>query len=415
MQDYKVLIIGAGPAGMMAAIRASQFCDRVCLLEKNRVLGKKLLISGKGRCNLTNVGDWDDFLNALGKNGEFLRDAFKALSNTALMGFFEKQGLRLKIERGGRVFPQDDKAASVLKILKINLQREDIEIVYNAQVQSIVRTNNHWNIKADGNQFFSAKRIILATGGASYSFTGSNGYGFKLAEKLGQTIVPIRPGLVPLEVREDWVRGLAGLSLRKVRICLRQGKDKWQSDIGEMLFTHFGVSGPLILEASSKVSDWFKKEEPIILSIDLKPGLATRQLEERLLRDLAKMGSKVYKNILKELLPSKLIAVFSALSKISPDKKANQITQQERAAISRLLKDFRLKITRPRPLEEAIITKGGVSTKEINPRTMESRLIPGLYFCGEIIDVDATTGGYNMQAAFSTGWLAGENAAQNLH
>jgi predicted Rossmann fold flavoprotein len=415
MQDYKILIIGAGPAGMMAGIRAAHFCGRVCLLEQNNLPGKKLLISGKGRCNLTNAGGWDDFHQAFGKNGEFLRDAFKALSNAALIAFFEKQGLGLKTERGGRVFPEDDKASSVHKVLKTNLQQKKVEIIYNTRVESITRHDDCWSIETADHRSFSAQKIILATGGASYASTGSDGYGFQLAEKLGHKIVPVRPGLVPLETKENWVKSLAGLSLEKVRISLIQGRNKWQSDIGEMLFTHFGVSGPLILEASSRIIDWFKEKEKIILSIDFKPGLTPQQLEERLLRDLKNLGSRDYKNILKELLPQKLISVFITLSGIPADKKANQITQQERTAIAKLLKDFRLIITRPRPLEEAIVTKGGVSIKEINPRTMESRLAPGLYFCGEIIDVDAATGGYNMQAAFSTGWLAGENAAQTLH
>jgi len=400
---------------MMAAIRAAQFCDKVCLLEKNNILGKKLLISGKGRCNLTNIGSLDDFLKAFGKTGEFLRDAFKALSNTALIDFFERQGLRLKGERGGRVFPADDKSSSVLRILKSALPKGKVEIIYNAAAQEIVRKGHFWQVKTKEGNFLKAEKIIMATGGASYPDTGSDGYGFKLAERLRHAIVAVRPGLVPLETKEGFVRGLSGLSLKNVRVTLIRDKDKIKSDIGEMLFTHFGVSGPLILEMSSKIIDWFKEKKPIILSIDFKPGLTPQEIKARLLRDLKNMGSKVYKNILKELLPAKLIEVFINLSGIPADKKANQITQPERMTIEMLLKDFRLTITRPRPLAEAIITRGGVSTKGINPKTMESRINPGLYFCGEIIDVDAITGGYNMQAAFSTGWLAGENAAKNLN
>lgn len=400
---------------MMAAIRGAQLCDRVCLLEKNNSLGRKLLISGKGRCNLTNAGSLEDFLKAFSKTGEFLRDAFKALSNNALMDFFERQGLRLKTERGGRVFPLDDKSSSVLQILKSNLQKNKVEIVYNASVQSINRNGGLWQVRTKENKVLNSEKVILATGGASYPATGSDGFGFKLAERLGHSIVNVRPGLVPLETKEDLVKGLAGLSLKNVRVNLIQGNKKMQSDIGEMLFTHFGVSGPLILEMSSKIIDWFVKKESIILSIDFKPGLTYEQLNERLLRDFKNMGSKVYKSILKELLPQKLIKVFTAISGITVGKKAHQISQRERIIIFKLLKDFRLEITKPRPLEEAIITKGGVSTQEINPKTMESRLKKNLYFCGEIIDVDATTGGYNMQAAFSTGWLAGENAAQDLN
>jgi len=415
MQRYKILIIGGGPAGMMAAIRAAQFSDRVCLLEKNSGLGKKLLISGKGRCNFTNIGDIDNFLKNFSKTGEFLRDAFKALSNTALMDFFEGNSLKLKVERGGRVFPDDDRSASVLLALKSRLQNKNIEIIYNSPVQSICRKDGGWLVMLKDNSGIIAQKIILATGGASYVATGSDGFGFKLAEALGHKIIPARSGLVPLEVKEDFVYGLSGLSLKNITVKFTQGKNKWQSEIGEMLFTHFGVSGPLILEGSSKIIDWFKNKEPVVLSIDFKPGLTDDKLQERLLRDLTNMGSKAFKNILKELLPNKLIEIFVLLSHIPADKKANQITQKERLIIGKLLKDFPLTITRFRPLDEAIITKGGVSTKEINPKTMESRFNTGLYFAGEIIDVDASTGGYNMQAAFSTGWLAGENAAQSLH
>lgn len=415
MQRYKVLVVGGGPSGMMAAIRAAQLGDGICLLEKNNGLGKKLLISGKGRCNLTNVGDIDNFLNNFSKSGEFLRDAFKALPNTALMDFFEKDGLKLKTERGGRVFPDNDKSVSVLQVLKLKLQNENIEIIYNSPVQSIIHKDRIWQVILRDKRVFAARKIILATGGASYAATGSDGFGFKLAASLGHKVVPLRPGLVPLEAKEDFVYSLSGLSLKNVAVSFNQGRNKWQSDIGEMLFTHFGVSGPLILEGSSKIIDWFQEKEPVVLSIDFKPGLSGQQLEERLLRDFQSMGSKNFKNILKELLPAKLIEIFIALSNIPADKKAHQITQTERMVMGRLLKDLRLTITKPRPLDEAIVTRGGVSTKQINPKTMESRINPGLYFCGEIIDVDAATGGYNMQAAFSTGWLAGENAAQSLN
>ncbi|MDP3142750.1 MAG: NAD(P)/FAD-dependent oxidoreductase [Candidatus Omnitrophota bacterium] len=415
MQRYRILIVGGGPAGMMAAIRAAQLGDGICLLEKNNCLGKKLLISGKGRCNLTNVGDIDNFLNNFSKSGEFLRDAFKALPNTALMDFFEENGLRLKTERGGRVFPDNDKSASVLQVLKSRLQNKNVEIIYSSPVQSIICKDKIWQVILRDGRVFVARKVILATGGASYAATGSDGFGFKLAASLGHKVVPLRPGLVPLEVKEDFMYSLSGLSLKNVAVSFNHRRNKWQSDIGEMLFTHFGVSGPLILEASSKIIDWFKDKEPVALSIDFKPGLSGQQLEERLLRDFKDMGSKTFKNILKELLPTKLIDNFVMLSNIPADKKAHQVTQAERMVIGRLLKDFRLTIIQSRPLDEAIVTRGGVSTKEINPKTMESRINPGLYFCGEIIDVDAATGGYNMQAAFSTGWLAGENAAKSLN
>jgi hypothetical protein len=415
MEIYDIIIVGAGPAGMMAAIRAGEFNKNVILIEKNKTLARKLLISGKGRCNLTNIGSLDDFLNNFSKTGEFLRNAFKIFFNRELQYFFQVKGLKLKTERGGRVFPADDQASSVVKILKSYLKENNVKILYNKKVVSIAK-GIFFSIRLSDKGILYSKRLIIATGGLSYPSTGSNGDGFRFARSLRHGIVDLRPGLIPLEIKEKQIaRNLQGLSLRSIRIRLHQGRKRLESEIGEMLFTHFGVSGPLILKLSGQIVDWLREsEEPVELSIDLKPGLSQEQLDRRLLREFKKQGSKIYKNILFELLPQKMINVFIDLSGIRAEKKVNQITYQERRKISKLLKDFSLTIVRSRPIEEAIITRGGISTKEIDPRTLQSRIVRGLYFCGEIIDVDAISGGYNLQAAFSTGYLAGESASQGV-
>ncbi|MDD2654196.1 MAG: NAD(P)/FAD-dependent oxidoreductase [Candidatus Omnitrophica bacterium] len=415
MKRHDIIIIGAGPAGMMAAIRAGQLKKQVLLIEKNNRLGQKLLISGKGRCNITNIQELDGFISNFSHTGEFLRSAFAKFFNNELMKFLETKGLRLKTERGGRVFPKDDRSDSVLKVLKSYLDENRTMIVYNSPVTDIkVGKNGEFSVELKDKGVFKAAKLILATGGLSYPLTGSTGDGFAFARGLGHRIVDLSPGLVPFETKEHWVRDLQGLSLKNVRIEFSSGKKSIVSAIGEMLFTHFGVSGPLILELSSKVVDLLNEtKNPVKLSIDMKPGLSQEQLDRRLIRDFESQGSKIYKNLLAELLPAKLIDVFVKVSGIPPNKKANQLTQEDRRRILRLLKDFSLTITRPRPIEEAIVTRGGVSTKEIDPRTMQSRLVKGLYFCGEIIDVDAVSGGYNLQAAFSTGFLAGESAGKD--
>ncbi|MDP2939572.1 MAG: NAD(P)/FAD-dependent oxidoreductase [Candidatus Omnitrophota bacterium] len=415
MEGYSIAVIGAGPAGMMSAITAANFTSNVVLLEKNESLGKKLLISGKGRCNLTNIGSLDNFLEHFSSTGEFLRSAFNEFFNTQLLEFFEKEGLRLKIERGGRVFPINDKSSAVLAILRKELKRLNVHLLYEAGVKDLRKELLSWFIELSDSKVIKARRVILATGAASYPLTGSTGDGFKIAAKLGHTIVPLRPGLVPLETKESWVRDLAGLSLKNIRISISQADKKISSEIGEMIFTHFGVSGPLVLELSSKVIDWFSNSKQLTLKIDLKPGLTEEQLNNRLIRDFTNFGNRSLKNLLKEFLPKRLIDICVEDCGIAANKKANQISSPERDNLIKFFKGWSLTLTRPRPLSEAIITKGGVCTKEINPRTMESRLHEGLYFCGEIIDIDADTGGYNLQAAFSTGYLAGKNAAESLN
>ncbi|MBL7131407.1 MAG: NAD(P)/FAD-dependent oxidoreductase [Candidatus Omnitrophica bacterium] len=431
MKEFNIVIIGAGASGLMAAIRASKFTplgksvpakeqssltgftNKILLLEKSNSLGRKLLLSGKGRCNLTNTAELEDFLTHFGKQGNFLRNAFSCFFNTELIEFFENRGLKLKAERGGRIFPESDLSKSVLDILRYDIIKQGVEVYYKAKVVEVKLNANKEIILSNGNKII-AKRIILATGGVSYPLTGSTGDGYSIAESLGHKIIPLRAGLIPLEVKEKWIRDLTGLSLRNVKVKLLSKKKTISSDIGEMIFTHFGISGPLILSLSAKVVDLLQTHKAVTVSIDLKPALTDNQLDDRVLREIKNHGSVFYKNLLKGLLPRKLIEVFVGLSGINPQKAINQITQKERLRITSLLKDFRLTIIKARPIKEAVVTRGGVSTREINPKTMESTLVKGLYFCGEVIDVDADTGGYNLQAAFSTGYLAAESAAKSL-
>jgi predicted Rossmann fold flavoprotein len=408
----KIVVIGGGPAGIMAAIRASQLKQDVTLVEKNPTLGKKLLLSGKGRCNLTNLCELDLFLKRFSKNGQFLRDAFKKFFNQDLINFFEKRGLMLKVERQQRVFPVTDKAVSVMEALKKELLANKVKIIYRAQLKDIVIQDNRvkGSILSDG-RFLAADRIILATGGISYGFTGSTGQGLGIAKKLGHTITPLRAGLVPLETRQKFPKLLEGLTLKNIRLKFSDGEKEIISETGELLFTDFGISGPLVLTLSGQIVDWVNEAKYLYVEIDLKPALTKEQLNARLLREFKLNSKKTIKNTLKNILPQRLIAIFLEIAKINPDKKVSFITLAERQNFISLLKSFRLDILRPRPIEQAMLTRGGISLKEINPRTMESRLIKGLYFAGEMIDVDADTGGFNLQAAFSTGYLAGESTA----
>ena len=397
---------------MMAAIRAAGLGQDVTLLERKDSLGNKLLLSGKGRCNLTNTEDLEYFLKRFSKNGDFLRDAFKKFFNRQLIDFFEQRGLKMKIERQMRVFPQTDRAASILDVLKKELINSGVQVIYKAKVINLlldagkvkaVRLENGVNIACD--------RVIFASGGASYSSTGSDASGINITRKLGHKIVALRPGLVPLDVRQDYPRKLEGLSLRNIRLKFSDSKTQIISEIGELVFTASGISGPLVVTLSGRVIDMLAQNKNVFVEIDLKPALSIEQLDNRLLREFKANAKKSIKNALKELLPLRLIKVFIEASAIDLLKKCSQITQKEREKIISLLKGFRMDISGPRPIEEGMVTRGGVSLKEINPRTMESRLIKGLYFCGEMIDVDADTGGFNLQAAFSTGYLAGDSAA----
>lgn len=400
---------------MTAAIRASQLGQDVTLIEKNSVLGRKLLLSGKGRCNLTNACDLDSFLGRFSKNGQFLRDAFKVFSNLDLIDFFQKRGLKLKTERDQRVFPVTDKADSVLQVLKKELHKNRVEIVYNSRIKDIlVDGRKVKGVTFGENKFIAADRIILASGGVSYSFTGSGGDGLEIAKRLGHNIVSLRPGLIPLEVKQPYPEFLEGLALGGIRLKFSDGRRQIFSDRGELLFTKSGISGPLVLSLSGKAVDWLAENKNLYVEIDLQPDLSKEELNIRLLRESRSSPKKSIKNMLKNFLPQRLANLFMDIVRIPTDKNVSQITQKERKEIISLLKGLRLDIARPRPTEEAMITRGGISLKDINPRTMESRLVKNLYFAGEMIDVDADTGGFNLQAAFSTGYLAGQSAASTF-
>jgi predicted Rossmann fold flavoprotein len=397
---------------MMAAIRAGQLGQAVVLIEKNSQPGKKLLLSGKGRCNLTNACGLEDFIARFSGNGQFLRDAFKKFFNQELILFFEDNGLKLKVERQLRVFPVTDTAGSILEVLKKQLVHRGVEVVYSSTLEEVlVEAGAVKGLLLKGGRVLAADRVILATGGISYSFTGSSGEGLEIARALGHRVTPLRPGLVPLQTQEGYPRQLDGLTLKNIRLTFSDGKKQIVSEVGELLFTGFGISGPLVLSLSGRIADWLREGKRVSVEIDLKPALSEQQLHERLLREFKASPRKGIRNILKTLLPLRLIDVFMELTKLDADKRASYVTLPERQSIVVLLKHFRLQVSQTRPIEEAMVTRGGVSLKEIDPRTMESRLIKGLYFAGVMIDVDADTGGFNLQAAFSTGYLAGESAA----
>jgi len=408
------VVVGAGPAGMMAAIKAGSLGQEVILIDKNPILGKKLLLSGKGRCNLTNAGDLEQFLKRFSHNGQFLRDAFRKFFNQELMDFFQSRGLSLKVERQLRVFPVTDSSGSIVGVLDKELAQQKVKSIFKSEVKDIlIKDGQVKGLYLANAEFIPCDKIILATGGATYSFTGSTGEGLKMAQNSGHTIIPLRPGLVPLEIKEKYPEILEGLTLKNIRIKFCAGKNEIISEVGELLFTGFGISGPLVLTLSAKIVNWLKDKQDVYAEIDLKPGLSREQLDARFLREFKANPKKGIRNIVKSLLPLKLIDLFIKLTGIEPHKKANQLTQDERRKFVALLKSWRLNIAGARPLEEGMVTQGGVSLKDINPRTMESRRVKGLYFCGEMIDVDADTGGFNLQAAFSTGYLAGESAALN--
>ena len=417
----KVIVIGGGPAGMMAAITARKNKNDVLIIEKNNQLGKKLLITGKGRCNITSSLEMDDFIKNTPGNGMFLYSAYKQFTNKDMIQFLKQQGLEVKEERGNRIFPVTDKSMDVLKCFTKKIKELDIEIKYNTKVEEILTEIIDGEtvvvgVKTD-KEMIKANKVILATGGKSYPLTGSTGDGYQLVEKLGHTITPIKPSLVPLEVYDKIeCKELQGLSLRNVEIKLMDIEKHKQiyEDFGEMLFTHFGVSGPTILSSSAhlvryKNIDKLFDEKKIILKIDLKPALDGKKLNDRILRDFEEVKNKQFKNSLDKLLPQKLIPVIITRSKINPNKQVNEITRKEREELIKQIKDFEMIIKGFRPIEEAIITSGGINIKEINPKTMESKKVKGLYFAGEIIDVDSYTGGFNLQIAYSTGYVAGLN------
>ena len=417
----KTIVIGGGPAGMIAAVTTAEQGNSVTILEKMEDLGKKLLITGKGRCNITNSAEMEDFMKNIPENAKFLYSSFNQYTNQDIINFLNKQGVATKVERGGRVFPVSDRAEDVLNAFKRKLKELNVEIKTNFEVTQIL-TEGSTAIGIEGKykgktERMLANEVILTTGGKSYPVTGSTGDGYKITEKLGHTITPLKPSLVPLICEEDSKKicqDMQGLSLRNVAIKVKHENKIIYEDFGEMLFTHYGLSGPIILSASAiliryKNIEKLLKSNKIKIFIDLKPALDEEKLDNRILRDFEELRNKQFKNSLEKLLPRKMINTIIEIIGINPEKRINEITKEERKKLVKILKNFELNINGFRKIEEAIITKGGINVKEINPRTMESKIIKGLYFAGEIIDLDAFTGGFNLQIAWSTGYVAGLN------
>ena len=403
----KIIVIGGGPAGMMAAYAASCQGHAVTVLEQNEKLGKKLFITGKGRCNITNAGDMDNLFANVMSNRKFLYSAFYTFDNEQVLSFFENQGLRTKVERGNRVFPLSDHSSDVIAALNRALKSQNVDIRLHTKVQSLlIRDEAACGVVLSDGKTVEADDVIVATGGISYPSTGSTGDGYRMAKESGHALVECTPSLVPFETKEDWVKDLQGLSLRNVTVSIYHGKKKLFEDFGEMLFTHFGVSGPLVLSASGMIKPVQFKQE-LCMYIDLKPALDAEQLDKRILREFDAAMNKQFKNVIGSLMPAKMIPVVIRLSGIDPDKKVNEVSREERQHLVQLLKRLPLTINGLRGWNEAIITKGGVSVKDINPSTMESKKVSHLFFCGEVLDLDALTGGYNLQIAWSTGYLAG--------
>ncbi|MBU1905789.1 MAG: NAD(P)/FAD-dependent oxidoreductase [Candidatus Omnitrophica bacterium] len=410
----KIVVVGGGPSGIMAAIRAAQLNQDVTLIEKNSLLGTKLLLSGKGRCNLTNTSGPELFLARFSKNGQFLRDAFKIFFNLDLLKFFQERGLKLKSERQKRVFPVTDKSSSILSVLKKELIKNKVKIIYKTTLKDIfVQNRKIKGILSGHGTTILCERLILATGGVTYAFTGSNGEGLEISKRLGHKITGLKPGLVPFETRQKYPKNLKNLMLKNIQLKFSDGQRQIVSDIGELLFTDFGISGALVLSLSGRIVDWLDEDKQVCVEIDLKPALSKEQINGRLLREFNQDSRAKIKKVLKSMLPIAMISTFLEIAKIDSNKSVSQITQLERRNLVSLFKALRLDILRSRPIDQAMITRGGVSLKDVNPRTMESRLIKGLYFSGEMLDLDADTGGFNLQAAFSTGYLAGESASLN--
>lgn len=411
----KVLVVGGGAAGMMAAVTAARNGGEVLLIEKNEKLGKKLFITGKGRCNITNSADIEDLFSAVVSNPKFLYSGFYSLTNDQVIDFFEGLGVKTKVERGGRVFPESDHSSDVIRALEQEMKRLGVEVSLQSEVKEILTGEG----RAKGVLLSSGKKlygdaVIIATGGISYPSTGSTGDGYRFARSCGHKVTDLFPSLVPMEVKEWYAKELMGLSLRNIEIRITDGKKSLYEEFGEMLFTHYGVTGPVILSASSIVGKLLKERE-LKLHIDLKPALTEEQLDKRVLREFEANHNRQFKNAVDNLFPTKLKPVVIELSGIPEEKKVNEITKEERKHFVHLIKDFNMTLTGLRGYNAAIITKGGVSVKEIDPGAMESKLVKELYFAGEVLDLDAVTGGYNLQIAWSTGYLAGLSAGVKRH
>ena len=405
----KVIVVGAGAAGMMAAYFAAKNKNKVTLIEKNEKTGKKIYITGKGRCNITNACDVENLFANVMSNKKFLYSAFYGFTNSDVIDFFENHGIKTKIERGNRVFPVSDHSSDVISALERALKEQNVDILLNTCVEKIECEDSQvTGVVLCGGRKIEADAVIVATGGMSYQATGSTGDGYRFAEESGHKVTECTPSLVPFNAQEEWVAKLQGLSLKNVLVTIYDGRKKLYEDFGEMLFTHFGVSGPLILSASAAIKQNTIKK-PLQMFIDLKPALSYEALDKRILREFDDAKNKQFKNSINKLLPSKMIPVIIGLSGIDPDKKVNEISKGEREGLVNLLKKLPVTLNGTRQWNEAIVTKGGISTKDINPSTMESKIIKNLYFAGEVLDLDALTGGYNLQIAWSTGALAGKS------
>ena len=412
----ELVVVGAGPAGLMSAAIAAEHGARVTLLEKKARVGRKLSISGNGRCNLTTTVDGNDLIKGFPGNGRFLHSAFHEFSNSDLIEFFHSRGLQTKVERGNRVLPLSDKAEDVVKVLSDNARKAGVKILLSTTVTDIKIEDSKLVVINSDRGNFTADTTIITTGGMSYPGTGSTGDGYAWARQFGHRVIEPRPGLVPLLVSENWIKELQGLSLTNIKARAYTEKGKLiNEDSGELIFTHYGLSGPLIFSLSHAIGDYlFKQQQPVMLKLDLKPALQEEKLNEQIHALLSKYSRKMFKNALNDLLPQKMIPVIINLSGIEAEKECHQITRSNRLAMVSMLKHFTLTVHGTRPIAEAIVTAGGVDVKEVNPKTMQSRLVKGIFFAGEILDVDGNTGGYNLQAAFSTGYVAGKYAATSI-
>ena len=403
-----VIVIGGGAAGMMAALQAAWAGAQVTLLEKNEKLGKKIYITGKGRCNVTNACDAEDFFRQVPRNGKLLNAAVRQFGHEDVTALLAMLGTETKVERGNRVFPVSDKASDVTRAFARGMKDAGVQVALNTAVSHVRREDGGFAVALAGGGALHAKAVVIATGGLSYPSTGSTGDGYAFARDNGHTVTPLSGSLVGLTMAEKWPSLLMGLSLKNVRVSAQLGKRKIYDELGEMLFTHFGVSGPLIIELSSHLPE---DMSAVQVTLDMKPGLTPEQVDLRLQREFAENVRKQLSSVLVTLMPARMGPVFAQLCGLSPEQPINQITREQRAAIAKNLKALPLPVTGTRPIEEAIVTRGGVEVREINPGTMMSKLAPGLFFAGEVLDVDAHTGGFNLQIAFSTGALAGRSAA----